>query len=253
MLSLPKLVILAQQSQYDRLIDAVLRSGRPLPIPVRARLEDGENAPIAGLALAVQRYLELAARPTVPLAGLLGQLLEAVEAACSPVASPAASPAANRRAKLPSLVLAASALGEAEAVYQDASDRHARVSRVEAGDGDAADERAALLGRIQAVRAQVWHALACAQQLDPDGALAFGGVADAETTYLLLWQLNRLPEASEHLHLPLLIDAAFTMELVGDPRIEGAVEYAAMQAAVVASEAEAGAHQAITAAESAAA
>lgn len=245
MLSLPKLVILAQQSQYDRLIDAVLRSGRPLPIPVRARLEDGGNAPIAGLALAVQRYLELAARPTVPLAGLLGQLLEVVEAACLP--------AANRRASLPSLVLAASALGEAEAVYREASDRQARVSRVESDDRDAAGARAALLGRIQVARAQVWHALACAQHLDPEGTLAFGGVADAETTYLLLWQLNRLPEASEHLHLPLLIDAAFTMELVGDPRIEDAVAYAAMQAAVVAGEAEAGAHQAVAAAESAAA
>ena len=202
MLSLPRLVILAQQGQHERLIDAVLRNGRPLPLPLRARLADEHNAPIAALALGVQRYLELAARPTIPLRELLAQLLDTL----------AATPAAHTN--LPARALAAAALADAELAL--------------GATPSPADD--ALLARIAHARAGIWHALACAQNLDPDADLPLGAIADTHTTTLILRQLPKLPEACEHLHLPLLIDAAFTLNLTHDPLIAdaiGAIESAA--------------------------
>ncbi|MGP1346556.1 MAG: hypothetical protein ACTS3F_07810 [Phycisphaerales bacterium] len=195
MLSLPRLVILAQQGQHERLIDAVLRNGRPLPVPLRARLADEHNAPIAALALGVQRYLELAARPTIPLRELIVHLLDTL----------GDTPAAH--ASLPARVLALAALADAEQAL---------------GATPSPDDHP-LLARIAHARAGVWHALACAQNLDPDADPPFGAIADTHTTALILRQLPKLPDASVHLHLPLLVDAAFTLDLTRDPLIADAI------------------------------
>lgn len=206
MLSLPRLVILAQLGQHERLIDVVLRNGRPLPVSLRARLADEHNAPIAALSLAVQRYLELAARPTLPLRELLDQLLTTLEATTP---TPADGPAH---------ALALAALADAEQVFSQAGDL-SPVGRSAMPPGNPSGEVSDLLLRLQQARASLWHALSCAQSLDPDTELPLGTVADAHTTYLILWQLNRLPEAAEHLHFPLLIDAAFSLNLATDPHI----------------------------------
>ncbi len=76
MISLPKLVRLVAASEHGRMLEEVVRNGRPLPLRVRLRLEDAETLPAAALGLALQRVTELTYRPTDTSLSLLFGLLE---------------------------------------------------------------------------------------------------------------------------------------------------------------------------------
>lgn len=76
MICLPKLVRQAAASEHGRMLEEVIRNGRPLPLRVRLRLEDPETLPAAALGLALQRVMELTYRPTDTSIALLDGLLE---------------------------------------------------------------------------------------------------------------------------------------------------------------------------------
>lgn len=76
MISLPKLVRMASEAEHARMLDEVVRNGRPLPLAVRLRLEDGATLPAAALGLALTRVTELTYRPTDVACSLASLLLE---------------------------------------------------------------------------------------------------------------------------------------------------------------------------------
>ncbi len=75
MINLPRIQSLAERREFERLLNEVLRSGRPLPLQVRLRLSEPGAVAAAGLALALQRALELTYRPTQVTVALLNALL----------------------------------------------------------------------------------------------------------------------------------------------------------------------------------
>lgn len=74
MLNLPRIARLAEAAEFERLLEEVLRNGRPVSLRVRIRLCEFEGLPAAALGLALQRIVQLTYRPT-PLSILLAQLL----------------------------------------------------------------------------------------------------------------------------------------------------------------------------------
>ncbi len=76
MINLPRIQALAERREFERLLEQVLRNGRPLPVQVRLRLSEPGAVATAGLSLALQRALELTYRPTGTTVFLLSALLE---------------------------------------------------------------------------------------------------------------------------------------------------------------------------------
>lgn len=74
MISLPRLARLAESREFDRLLDEVIRNGRPLPLAIRLRLCDPEALPAAAVGLALQRVVQLTYKPT-PLSAMLARML----------------------------------------------------------------------------------------------------------------------------------------------------------------------------------
>lgn len=64
MLSMPRLVRLAESGQFDRLLDEILRNGRPLPLAARLRLSSPGALAVSAISLALSRMTELTHRPT---------------------------------------------------------------------------------------------------------------------------------------------------------------------------------------------
>lgn len=75
MLSMPRLVRLAETGQYDRLLDEVLRNGRPLPLEARLRMTSSGALAASAISLALSRMTELTHRPTTGAKLLAGKLL----------------------------------------------------------------------------------------------------------------------------------------------------------------------------------
>lgn len=59
MISQAQILRLVRTHQFARLVERVLDNGRPCTVGVRRRLLSAPIVPVAGLALAIQRYLEL--------------------------------------------------------------------------------------------------------------------------------------------------------------------------------------------------
>lgn len=76
MINLPKLVRMASEGEHERMLDEVIRNGRPLPLNVRLRLQDRETLPAAALGLALSRVTELTYRPSDIACTLVVLLLE---------------------------------------------------------------------------------------------------------------------------------------------------------------------------------
>lgn len=80
MLSQRRIERLVERGEHDRLLEEVLRNGRPLPLEARLHLTDpGALAP-AALALALQRHLELTPAATPLAIDLADRLLEMQDA-----------------------------------------------------------------------------------------------------------------------------------------------------------------------------
>jgi len=75
MLSMPRLVRLAESDQYDRLLEEVLRNGRPLPLAARLRLSAAGALAVSAISLALSRMTELTHRPTAGAQLLADKLL----------------------------------------------------------------------------------------------------------------------------------------------------------------------------------
>jgi len=75
MLSMPRLIKLAESEQHDRLLEETLRNGRPLPLGARLRFSDADALPVAALSLALSRITELTHRPTAGAQLIAGKLL----------------------------------------------------------------------------------------------------------------------------------------------------------------------------------
>lgn len=75
MLSMPRLVRLAETDQYDRLLDEILRNGRPLPLAARLRFSAPDTIAVSALSLALSRMTELTHRPTAGAQLLADKLL----------------------------------------------------------------------------------------------------------------------------------------------------------------------------------
>lgn len=80
MLSMPRLVRLAETGQFDRLLEETLRNGRPLPLAARLRLSAPESIAASAISLALSRMTELTHRPTEGSQLLAGMLLAHQEA-----------------------------------------------------------------------------------------------------------------------------------------------------------------------------
>lgn len=80
MLSHRRIERLVERGEHERLLDEVLRNGRPLPLAARLRLFDAGAAGPAALALALQRHLELTPAATPLALDLAGRLLDAQDA-----------------------------------------------------------------------------------------------------------------------------------------------------------------------------
>ncbi|MCB9838273.1 MAG: hypothetical protein H6813_02950 [Phycisphaeraceae bacterium] len=76
MLSMPRLVRLAESGQYDRLLEEVLRNGRPLPLAARLRLSNPGMIEASAISLALSRVTELTHRPTSGALDLALRLLD---------------------------------------------------------------------------------------------------------------------------------------------------------------------------------
>jgi hypothetical protein len=74
MISLPRIARLAEAREFDRLLDEVVRNGRPLPLAIRLRLSDPEALPAAAVGFALQRVVQLTYKPT-PLSAMLARML----------------------------------------------------------------------------------------------------------------------------------------------------------------------------------
>lgn len=75
MLSMPRLVRLAESGQFDRLLDEILRNGRPLPLAARLRLSSPGALAVSAISLALSRMTELTHRPTTGAQLLAEELL----------------------------------------------------------------------------------------------------------------------------------------------------------------------------------
>lgn len=97
MISLPRMVKQADEGQFERMLDDVLRNGRPLSLAVRMKLQAPGSLAPAALALALQRVTELTYRPSDTAVGLLRMLLDrqAPDGSFGAVASTAAALAAT--------------------------------------------------------------------------------------------------------------------------------------------------------------
>lgn len=76
MISLPKLVRMASEGEHARMLDEVVRNGRPLPLAIRLRLEEGQTLPAAALGLALTRVTELTYRPSDVACTLAAMLID---------------------------------------------------------------------------------------------------------------------------------------------------------------------------------
>ncbi len=75
MLTLTRLERLALTNQHDRLLQEVLRNGRPLPLAARVRLSQPQALAPAAIGFALQRALELRHRPGPVARNLAARLL----------------------------------------------------------------------------------------------------------------------------------------------------------------------------------
>jgi len=180
MISLPKLARLAEARRYDDLLEEVTRNGRPLPLEIRLRLAEPEAAPIAGLALAIQRVCELTYRPTPVLLELASRLLELQRPAGDFPGGPGVT------------ALAFGALADIEAMLDalpgDPSPRYI--------DAD-------LARSISGAAARSLEALTHAQREGDDGL-----IGDELDTTIALWRLLDSPRLGARIDLPALIEAA---------------------------------------------
>lgn len=166
MISLPKLVRMASEGEYERMLDEVVRNGRPLPLAVRLRLEQSETLPAAALGLALTRITELTYRPSDVACTLAALLIErrAPDGAFGSVASTAIAAAALLAV---SDQLDALPAGRGAGVYID--------PRLEAAVRDSAQS--------------ALHALAQAQSDDAEDAND-GLIGDDIDSAITLWRLG---------------------------------------------------------------
>ncbi|MEC9374369.1 MAG: hypothetical protein VYC34_11025 [Planctomycetota bacterium] len=75
MISPNRLVRIAEQSDFDRLLVEVSRNGRPLPVGARLRLSEGASLAATALGLALQRILELSYAPSARTLTLADDLI----------------------------------------------------------------------------------------------------------------------------------------------------------------------------------
>lgn len=93
MLSMPRLVRLAESGQFDRLLDEILRNGRPLPLAARLRLSSPGSLAASAISLALSRMTELTHRPTAG-AQFLADMLLALQGPDGSFGSPAVTASA---------------------------------------------------------------------------------------------------------------------------------------------------------------
>jgi uncharacterized protein GlcG (DUF336 family) len=92
MTRLPRLLALARRREFGTLLDESLSPLPEMPVSVRLSLGEASSAPIAALALALARAVQLTFALPAPAEGLLDALLREVDA--SPAPPPQASAAA---------------------------------------------------------------------------------------------------------------------------------------------------------------
>lgn len=159
MLSMPRLVRLAEQGQYDRLLDEILRNGRPLPLAARLRLSGPGAIAVSAISLALSRMTELTHRPTSGAQLLAGKLL-GLQAMDGSFGSPAVT---------------ACAVESIVAILEQ--DR-----RLISGLDDAFRER------LEEARDRALHALYA--EREANSAQSTGLLGDALETALTLWRLG---------------------------------------------------------------
>jgi hypothetical protein len=165
MISLPKLVRMASEGEHARMLDEVVRNGRPLALPIRLRLEEAHTLPVAALGLSLTRVTELTYRPSDVACTLATLLLDRREPdgsfgsiAATAIAAAALLAVADQVDALPG--------GRASGVYIDP----------------------ALESRIRAGAESALHALAQAQQSDEESGE--GLIGDEIDSAITLWRLG---------------------------------------------------------------